>query len=748
MRFLKTITENTFYRILSRVLIPAVVLVIFLAVVISVYNAQYKETLKDSYLTGLEAVSTHNESSMQNMAKIMDILNVDETFMNVAQGIDTDPSDISYVEDIFNQIKLDNEIIDSIVLVERISKNVYGTIGTQKMRDFFESSYVYDGYDYEYWDTYQAFFSQRHILPPCQVTKSDNMKYNIIPIVFNKIDNKQFGNIIIVNIKLSELTVGVGGTELSEHCEVKMFSLSKQKMYSIDEATEEDVNSDFAAQILSTQKNTFDYNMYGKKSLILSYRSRRTALGYAYVAIVPYSDIYHIAYKLLAAILLIGIITVGLAILAAVISSRSIFTPIKDLVTVFSGDSRVKQKNLIKALHGLIDEAVTTNKKMKKEKLITLPLLQEFYLINLLNSNSTDNLDMMKIEFEYNWFCSIVMQLRPTKFFYENFSSVEHDTIRKGIHDLIKDSFAKLYKTYIILSEINTIYVLLNLRDDSEMDNIERIANLFKDALKHDEDYMKCTIGIGKIYEGIDGLQQSHNEALASVNGGAEFAQLQISTRAMNAKNTFQFTITEGNELYNSLFVNRIEEAISLIDGIVKKNIKRNISQSALKELYHQFFNVVFNVMRARKISYDEQNVGNIALIDELTTGTIDQINNNLMRTIRMLEPVNGQNVKFSTIIEYIRKHFSEDLHLELLSEQFGISSKYLSKRLKEELGVNFVDYLTTLRINKAIEELKTNKSITEIYNDVGFNNRNTFNRLFKTKTGVTPSEYRKRMQR
>lgn len=65
----------------------------------------------------------------------------------------------------------------------------------------------------------------------------------------------------------------------------------------------------------------------------------------------------------------------------------------------------------------------------------------------------------------------------------------------------------------------------------------------------------------------------------------------------------------------------------------------------------------------------------------------------------------------------------------------------------KEQFGVNFVDYLAQIRINKAKEYLSTTKTIGEIFTLTGFNNRNTFLRTFKKITGLSPSEYKKHLK-
>ena len=93
----------------------------------------------------------------------------------------------------------------------------------------------------------------------------------------------------------------------------------------------------------------------------------------------------------------------------------------------------------------------------------------------------------------------------------------------------------------------------------------------------------------------------------------------------------------------------------------------------------------------------------------------------------------------------YIDKNYMRDITLEDVSGMVNISSYYFSKVFKEELGENFIDYLTNLRIEKAKELLRsTDKSMKEIAILVGYNDPNYFSRIFKKYTGMTPTDFAK----
>lgn len=93
---------------------------------------------------------------------------------------------------------------------------------------------------------------------------------------------------------------------------------------------------------------------------------------------------------------------------------------------------------------------------------------------------------------------------------------------------------------------------------------------------------------------------------------------------------------------------------------------------------------------------------------------------------------------------DYIDAHYMEELGLKDVSEAVAISPQYFSKIFKADLGVNFIDYLTKVRMEKAKELLKLDSlSVKEISFEIGYNDPNYFSRLFKKVVGVSPTEYK-----
>ncbi len=97
-------------------------------------------------------------------------------------------------------------------------------------------------------------------------------------------------------------------------------------------------------------------------------------------------------------------------------------------------------------------------------------------------------------------------------------------------------------------------------------------------------------------------------------------------------------------------------------------------------------------------------------------------------------------------ILEYIKRYYNTSLSLDVLAEKFHYNSRYLSQIIKKETGVNFVDYLNQVRIQRAKQFLKHDDNrVVDISFKVGYNDPKYFAKIFKSSEGVTPSEYRRR---
>ena len=102
-----------------------------------------------------------------------------------------------------------------------------------------------------------------------------------------------------------------------------------------------------------------------------------------------------------------------------------------------------------------------------------------------------------------------------------------------------------------------------------------------------------------------------------------------------------------------------------------------------------------------------------------------------------------SSNRTIRQLLEYIGQNYHRDIGLNELADQTGMNPAYLSMLFKDEVGMSYIKYLTSLRIDKAKELLIAGHKVNEVSELIGYSNYRYFTNKFKQLTGCTPGEYR-----
>lgn len=108
----------------------------------------------------------------------------------------------------------------------------------------------------------------------------------------------------------------------------------------------------------------------------------------------------------------------------------------------------------------------------------------------------------------------------------------------------------------------------------------------------------------------------------------------------------------------------------------------------------------------------------------------------------------NRNNVKMKEALIYIKSNYEKDLNMAMVSNHISMNYSFFSQAFKEYTGMSFINYIKDVRTNKAKELLEsTNKKVAEIGYAVGYENEKHFMKVFRSVTGISPTEYRKNSQ-
>ncbi|MEG1296226.1 MAG: AraC family transcriptional regulator [Niameybacter sp.] len=101
-------------------------------------------------------------------------------------------------------------------------------------------------------------------------------------------------------------------------------------------------------------------------------------------------------------------------------------------------------------------------------------------------------------------------------------------------------------------------------------------------------------------------------------------------------------------------------------------------------------------------------------------------------------------NNNFIHILKYVNHYYMHDISIRDVAAELGLNANYISQLFKKETGYTYTKYLTRLRMEKAKQLLlETSLSISDICEQVGYNDYFYFLKTFKKYTGLSPSNYK-----
>ena len=124
-----------------------------------------------------------------------------------------------------------------------------------------------------------------------------------------------------------------------------------------------------------------------------------------------------------------------------------------------------------------------------------------------------------------------------------------------------------------------------------------------------------------------------------------------------------------------------------------------------------------------------------------------ESINKSPVNSVAMPDPI-WENELIVKAKEYIWNNYKKPISLVEVAQELSVSANYLSTLFRQELGQSYINYLTTLRMEKAVEDINAHprKKIYEVAEAVGYVSVKHFIHVFKKERGISPGEYQKQV--
>lgn len=236
-----------------------------------------------------------------------------------------------------------------------------------------------------------------------------------------------------------------------------------------------------------------------------------------------------------------------------------------------------------------------------------------------------------------------------------------------------------------------------------------------------------------------------------------DFYELEIVTRGgcVECLNGDSFEISEGDvyiltpsDIHNFILPEKGGHVeifnVSFYKEYVTYHIREcldKITTALVPKIEPEQYQLIYQLAKRAKEGILSENASNRAAAEHMLSCILCMLLG--MRNTVGIKTSNEKS-RVSLILDYISNNYCNDISLSDTADKFQISKCYLSTLLTTNLGKGFREVLNIYRMRQVTNELLlTEKSITDICYDAGYQNYVHFSRLFKQQFGMTPSQYR-----
>lgn len=438
-----------------------------------------------------------------------------------------------------------------------------------------------------------------------------------------------------------------------------------------------------------------------------------------------------------------------------VFAGTGIFTLILILIAIYAL-SKINAKPVQDLTNKLIDKeelASSLGSLIEKQK----PLIIESYIRRLMEGKVSSSDEVEYISNELNLhkkgikYMVLYLEIYPSEDF-----DIQLDDIAISLQNfdiLVRDAIKRYFPdTGYLYKPSNRVFAVLIATPD--IINYEQVLRQYKEIFiqMHNDLLARYGIwsrgGLGARNESLAYIWKSYQQAkdAKSITSSDQYILSHYDFIHSNDQYYYPDSIDlKLNSFISSGNTEQVAEIFKLIEKENKVNRKLTYAQT------NQLLSDILSTLSKKRHSIEEPtDAQKQKLLDEIDKAFSDEqslmnLKNIAIKLCSFFEKANNSNDFIDKILHYIQENYHDpSLCLTKISDEFSISENYFSYLFKREVSENFSSYLEGIRMNKAKEMvIRSDISLSEIYQFIGYNNITSFRRVFKKHFGVSPKEMR-----
>lgn len=383
-------------------------------------------------------------------------------------------------------------------------------------------------------------------------------------------------------------------------------------------------------------------------------------------------------------------------------------------------------------------------------------LQHEFFVSLVTGKNKAD--DIVRKAKEYGLdldgvYRIVVLQIDDYYNYLLNMSGENRFLINKLIFNSIIWTFKVRFNAHPIKTDFDKVSIMLCTKpgEDDEGQVNEVIRYLQKDIM--DNCGLTVCAGISPQFDRLDQAPIEYSHAVRALEYKTIYGKQSIIRYEdiANKTGTYdQYPIEQIDKLIDHLRKSDMDAVRSTLDEIVEDFLHKDfINPQLINAVFANIMSGVTKTIMESRFSVDD-------LFEEdvfITLYSYDVLEDKKAYLLHVCEKVvefsrnKKQYVRNKTaqmILDYIHQNYDKPISLTILADEMNMNPSYLSAFIKNNIGIRFVDYISQLRIQKAVKLLMDdNLTIQEIAERCGYDTVHSFIRNFKKKYNMPPNEYR-----
>ncbi|BCZ48775.1 DNA-binding response regulator [Clostridium gelidum] len=392
----------------------------------------------------------------------------------------------------------------------------------------------------------------------------------------------------------------------------------------------------------------------------------------------------------------------------------------------------------------------------------SLPVIREQFLVGAIEGRISENqwneqAEKLDIEFKENYLCVALIHADGTVTSdEENIISIQKESalVSISIKKIVDENMEK-YCKFISFPYSDMVVVIGNF--EKKQDILSFIKGI-NEVCKIYERIMGLTIsaGVGYVYDNPMEIRFSYRSAQNALDYSFILGTgkaIYIDDVEPDNSIQLQFDEQEERSMLNAIKISSEEEITETIDKLFRKIEDLLLPFNKYRIYLMEIMTSLLKLVQAYNLDIDEIFGKDFNCYSYLET--FDSMHDVkawfIKKSIKVSSFIKKERINSSMLLvekakQYVKDNYSDyDVSVEKLCAQLHVSPTYFSTIFKRETEMNFVNFLTTVRLEQAVKLLNTTDDKTYMIADkVGYPEANYFSYVFKRKFGVSPSKYRK----